>query len=208
MADDLCNDGKVDRGAHPINCVDFESARAFCAWAGRRLPTEAEWEWAAKGEAKPRTIRYNPDDNGIVWLRTSSYRGFPWGNQPPSPDRMNGCGAECKPVLAQLGLPHALTTYSASDPFETTAPVGSFPDGASFWGVLDLAGNVSEWVDDWYALYKYSGKRPEVGTERVVRGGAWAPDDQHRTWHEQRITRRGHRAPDTRDPRIGFRCAK
>jgi formylglycine-generating enzyme required for sulfatase activity len=205
---DLCNDGKTGREKHPINCVAFADTQAFCAWAKRRLPTEAEWEWAAKGEAKQRTVRINPDDNGRLWVPTSTYWHFPWGKQKPSPDRMNGCGAECKPLLRIIGMSNAPLTYAGRDPFETTAPVGSYPMGASAWGVLDLAGNVSEWVDDWYALYRVSGKRPQTGTERVVRGGAWAPDDQHLTWYDQRVTRRGHRKPETRDPRIGFRCAR
>ena len=72
--DEFCNDERADRRSHPVNCVDWAMADAYCRWAHKRLPTEEEWEYAARG----------PEG-----------RSFPWGNAPPSPEVVNGCGDEC-----------------------------------------------------------------------------------------------------------------
>jgi formylglycine-generating enzyme required for sulfatase activity len=99
--------------------------------------------------------------------------------------------------------------YDASDGYEGTAPVGSFPAGASAAGVLDLAGNVLEWTADWYGPYASAEKAvvdpkgPETGQERVVRGGAFNSSDAN--W--ARPAYRWKTNPETYNHGIGFRCA-
>lgn len=106
-------------------------------------------------------------------------RPFPWGSEPPSEHRLNACGAEC----ARAGM------YPGPDPFRSTAPCGSFPDGRSPEGVLDLAGNVAEWVDD---------------AAGVVRGGGWADVEPTKV----ASTSSRAVAPETAEPTVGFRCAR
>ena len=146
LLDPLCNAGfAVERGEHPINCVDFAAASAYCRSKDARLPTGDEWERAARGPLRTR---------------------YPWGESAPVSRLLNACGEECvawkkahedlltKPPLAEL-RPRA-EAYPGDDGFVGTAPVGSFRAGASPYGIYDLAGNVAEWVED-----------------RTVRGGSW-----------------------------------
>ncbi len=137
---------------HPVHGVTWADARAYCAWAGLRLLTEAEWEYAASGDAP---------------------RRLPWGDEPPAPDRC------CYAGHPRFG--------------SSTAPVGSFPRGASPFGVEDTAGNVLEWVDD---------RRPSAAT-RPLRGGSFRlePSGLH--------ARRRHLLPaDAREGHVGFRVAR
>jgi formylglycine-generating enzyme required for sulfatase activity len=135
---------------YPVIWVTWDQAAAYCTWAGARLPTEAEWEYTARGP------------EGYV---------FPWGGE-----------------------------------FDGTRPVGSYPDGASWCGAWDLAGNVWEWVADRYG--EYSSRRqenpvgPSSGVLRALRGGSWyfAP------WYAL-CTLRGRLIPDYADGNLGFRCA-
>jgi formylglycine-generating enzyme required for sulfatase activity len=113
------------RASHPVNCVDFEQARAFCGWAGEHLPTEEEWERVAKGGEE---------------------RIYPWGDAMPDETRLNACGAECPENAARKGFLGWPAMYAGSDGWAETAPVGSFPAGAAKDGTLDLAGNVWEWT--------------------------------------------------------------
>jgi formylglycine-generating enzyme required for sulfatase activity len=188
LYDPLCNARDPDgRAAHPINCVTWENAAAYCASAGKRLPTEAEWELAARG----------PDGNR-----------YPWGNEPPNAKLLNACGKECSAWQKKNRL-DGQAMHDGDDGWVHTAPVGSFPRGASRYGVEDVVGNVWEWVADWYAPYTTDAldnpKGPKEGEEgRVIRGGAWngaRPD-----W--VRPTFRYHDAPEKRSYGIGFRCAK
>jgi formylglycine-generating enzyme required for sulfatase activity len=125
----------VNAPDQPVVCVTWDNAQAFAAWVGGRLPTEAEWEKAARG---------------------TDGRIYPWGNSAPGCQIANH--ANC--------VGHARA-------------VGSYPQGASPYGVLDLAGNVWEWVADWYGrdYYARSPARqppgPESGTFRVLRGGSF-----------------------------------
>src|SRR5262249_6708533 len=130
--DPLCNARDPEaRAMHPINCVTWENAAAYCAQAGKRLPTEAEWELSARG----------PDG-----------RKYPWGDDPPSAVFLNACGKECS-AWAKKNRVDDMAMYEADDGWVHTAPVGSFPKGASRYGLEDVVGNVWEWVADWHAPY-------------------------------------------------------
>ncbi len=174
----FCNGGRPDRKDYPINCVDWNSASAYCRWAGKRLPTERQWEFAARGTAD---------------------RIYPWGNAPPSPQRLNACGSECVQALTTLGS-SAQALYPSSDGYAGAAPVGSFPAGATPDGILDLAGNVWEWTASYYGPYP---DEASSGTDRVYRGGGWTYGDPA----VFRGARRGHFSPDMRSHNVGFRCA-
>jgi formylglycine-generating enzyme required for sulfatase activity len=182
----FCNAGKrAERGDHPINCVAWPMADNFCKKSGKRLPTEAEWEFAARG---------------------SSQRKYPWGDDPPAAKYLNACGTECAKWGESNHDPRK-TMYEEDDGFAGTAPVGSFPAGASAHGVLDLAGNVWEWTADWYAPYTaeeaHDPKGPKQGEQRVLRGGDFLGGDSN--W--ARPAWRWKTDPETYNHAIGFRCA-
>ncbi|HSO40622.1 MAG TPA: bifunctional serine/threonine-protein kinase/formylglycine-generating enzyme family protein [Labilithrix sp.] len=174
------------KAQHPINCVDWELSDAFCKASGRRLPTEAEWEFATRG---------------------SDGRKYPWGDEPPTTgNRLNACGKECL-AWGKKNNEEVSAMYPADDGFATTAPVGSFPRGASPFGLQDVVGNVWEWAHDWYAPYTPGAQTDPVGgtgAERVLRGGAWNGSDPG--W--VRPTYRFKSEPGLRSHGIGFRCAK
>jgi formylglycine-generating enzyme required for sulfatase activity/serine/threonine protein kinase len=186
--DPLCNIRDVDaRSEYPINCIDWDLADTFCKAQGGRLPTEAEWEFATRG---------------------SDGRKYPWGDEPPTDGaRLNACGKECL-AWGRKNNEEVSAMYPADDGFQTTAPVGSFPKGASPFGLQDVVGNVWEWAADWYAPYTPgAASNPSgaaSGTERVLRGGAWNGSDP--SW--VRPTYRFKSAPGLRSHGIGFRCAK
>lgn len=129
---EFCNAGHPDRLDHPVNCVDWFQSSDFCTWRGARLPTESEWEFAARG-AEGRT--------------------YPWGEEPPDRSRANGCGRECTRWQKKIGVVASAKLFDGDDGFVGTSPVGSFPEGASPQGVQDLIGNVFEWTADWFAPY-------------------------------------------------------
>jgi len=147
----------------PVIGVDWDDAVAYCEWAGARLPTEAEWEYAAAG----------PEAND-----------FPWGNDLPTCDE------------AQWAL----------CPGEVV-PVDSLPAGASWVGAVNMAGNVWEWVHDYYAPAYPSAPQvnptgPAEGGMRVLRGGIWTAME-----FLVKTTNRYYWWPDARSITIGFRCA-
>ncbi|MEZ4426838.1 MAG: SUMF1/EgtB/PvdO family nonheme iron enzyme [Nannocystaceae bacterium] len=155
----LCNEGAEGREQHPINCITWKQAYDYCRWAGKRLPSEAEWEYAARGR------------DGRV---------FPWGDEMASPERANVCGTECIRWREGVGLPPIKPMFDADDGFPGTAPVGSFPAGTTPTGIRDIVGNLFEWTAD--RFYEYGGdgtaiivnpKGPDAGTQRIIRGGAF-----------------------------------
>ncbi len=179
-----------DKASHPINCVDWDMASIYCGSKKKRLPTEAEWEFAARG----------PDG-----------RRYPWGDEPPDKSRMNACGKECLVWGAKNGVEMGFRgkgMYAEDDGFPTTAPVGSFPEGKSRYGLFDVVGNVWEWTSDWEANYSaepvVDPKGPKTGQRRVVRGGAF--NGALPSW--VRPSQRYSDEPSAHSHAYGFRCAQ
>jgi formylglycine-generating enzyme required for sulfatase activity len=178
--DSFCNWGVPGRERHPMNCVDWHQAHAFCSWAGKRLPSESEWEFAASGGDEERS--------------------HPWADAPASQVSFNGCGRECVAMARELGWTWEL--QCPPDPWPTTAPVGSFPTSAGRWGHQDLTGNVWEWTATPYGAY--GDARPDPSGAMVARGGGWAS----RYSGIFLSTYRAKFPPEYRAQDVGIRCAR
>jgi formylglycine-generating enzyme required for sulfatase activity/serine/threonine protein kinase len=174
-----CNGSKKELYDYPVNCVSWDEAKAYCHWANKRLPSEEEWEFAARG---------------------SEARAYPWGNEPPSAQRLNGCGEECARG-AMLGDRGLLPLFEGRDGWETTAPTRAFAPGKTRDGLYDMAGNVSEWTSSRDCPYPGTNCNKEW---RIARGGAWSSDGRDGV----KAARRERNAPDARTADIGFRCAR
>jgi formylglycine-generating enzyme len=164
-------------GAHPVVQISYSDADTYCKWAGGRLPTEAEWEKAARGETG---------------------NTFPWGDGPVTDLRANYCDRNC---------PCDWADRNQDDGFARTSPVGYYQDGASLYGAMDMAGNIWEWVSDWYKsnYYHQSPEEnplgPSYGDYRVIRGGSWVSQAKY-----LRSSYRYYSDPDDTSNDHGFRC--
>ncbi len=177
----------LDQPNHPVIGVSWEDAGAFCRWLSLRtgeryrLPTEAQWEYAATG---------------------GQAREYPWSAPAGDTTAGNG-GSQAAPANTRQG----------GDGFTFTAPVGSFPEGASAFGPLNMSGNVWEWCQDWYdpAWYRREVVRvdPQGPTDiehqfyKVVRGGSWLE-----LLNQARTGNRGALAPGNQEVNVGFRVAR
>jgi len=168
----------------PINNVTWFQATAYCTWRDGRLPTEAEWEYAARG----------PDE----WI-------FPWGNSFDG-TRANHCDGNCGAASWASGFNYV--NEENDDGYVVTAPVGSYPLGASWVGALDMSGNVWEWTSSLYQPYPYDGQegREEFANRtdaRVLRGSSY-----YSTSGNLRAADRGDGTPDSVNHGFGFRCVR
>lgn len=175
-ASSYVGDAPYNGNEYPVVDVSWDDADSYCHWAGGRLPSEAEWEYAARGPV------------GNI---------YPWGDEFDGA-LANYCDQNCT---------HSHRDVSFDDGYSNTAPAGSYPDGASWIGALDMAGNVWEWVNDWYDSDYYAVSPdenppgPKSGTYKVTRGGM-----ADNLAVSLRSAFRNSSPPYNRTSGIGFRC--
>lgn len=179
---------------HPVIMVSWDDAKAYCTWARLVLPSEAQWEKAARG---------------------IDGRKYPWGNVW-DPKKTNFLDASCPGDKIMMGNGKTLDEHMAAfggrdleynDGFSYTSPVGSFMAGASPYGALDMAGNVFQWIEDWWDEKGFPRSimgdfsPPQSGSWRVDRGSSWGNPGVLAC----RTTMRYGYAPSDRNEHLGFR---
>lgn len=192
---------KID-DSHPVSCVSWNDAIAYTQWLKDvkglefSLPTEAEWEYAARG---------------------TDGRIYPWGNEIPDGSRANYADETMNKYFPKLG--QAEVHKGVNDGYALTAPVGSFPKGASPIGALDMAGNLTEWVYDSYYEYTASPKTNPIQTKesgtRMMKAGFWCGSagrsgvkpDEIKNGHNIRSDARQGDDQNSADDHLGFRIA-
>lgn len=162
---------------YPVIFVSYTHAVSYCNWAGAKLPTEAQWEKAARGTGKDL---------------------FPWGNDLPDGNLTNYCDVNCT---------ESYRDKSNDDGYRDTAPVGNYPTGKSPYGIYDMSGNVWEWVFDYFSAGFYqesmyeNPRGPASSNTRVVRGGSFMNDETG-----LRTVARYYQDPSRAKNFLGFRC--
>ncbi|TPV94224.1 MAG: formylglycine-generating enzyme family protein [Myxococcales bacterium FL481] len=172
----------ASRNSHPVNCVDWEQAAAYCKWSGGRLPTEEEWAYAARRSGGP----------------------YAWGAEPPDQSRLNVCGQSCVDSGERAGFRRWRRASWEDDGHPETSPVGSFPAGATPDGLLDMAGNVWEWTSSaWRPDYDSGPREGAADVPRALRGSCWIDSKTAKT----RSAKRYWAVSSKSTAYIGFRCA-
>jgi formylglycine-generating enzyme required for sulfatase activity len=165
-----------EKSQHPVVCVSWGEAQQYCQWAGSRLPTEAEWEFAYRGVES---------------------RNYPWGDGFEG-SWVNYCDSNCSASHVDQAV---------NDGYPFTAPVMTYPEGVSWSNAYNMAGNVFEWVADWFGSYSPEALEnplgPQDGTQKMAKGCSWYSPP-----HYCRGAARPSLPPEKRMDYLGFRCAQ